>query len=123
MIIRTTVSLALAALSLSACQTPAATEATPALTGKAAEGKRLADALCSSCHAVAPGELSPNPQSPTFPHIANMSGLSEDTLADFLRDSHNFPERMNFEVVPEDAEALAAYMITLRTGDYKPPIQ
>ena len=91
--------------------------------GKAAEGKQLADALCSSCHAVAVGEVSPNPQAPTFPNIANMSGLTEATLADFLRDSHNFPERMNFEVVPEDAEALAVFMITLRTDDYKPSIQ
>ena len=108
---------------LAACQTMAAPEPASALTGKAAEGKLLADALCSGCHAVATGDVSPNPQAPTFPNIANMSELTEATLADFLRDSHNFPERMNFEVAPEDAEALAAYMITLRADDYKPSIQ
>lgn len=113
--------LALAALA--ACQMTAATDTMPALRGKAAEGKQLADALCSGCHAVTVGEISPNPQAPTFPNIANMSELTEDTLGDFLRDSHNFPERMNFEVVPEDAEALAAYMISLRTDDYTPSIQ
>lgn len=112
----------LAIASLAACQT-ATTDPAPKLTGKAAEGKQLADALCSSCHAVAVGEVSPNPQAPTFPNIANMSGLTVVTLVDFLRDSHNFPERMNFEVVPEDAEALAAYMITLRADDYKPTVQ
>ena len=76
----------LAVAALAACQTTAAPDNTPALMGKAAEGKQLADALCSSCHAVAVGEVSPNPQAPTFPNIANMSGLTEATLADFLRE-------------------------------------
>ena len=94
-----------------------------ALSPQAQEGANLAEALCSGCHAVAPGQISPNPQAPSFMLIANSEGLTEDTLDDYLRDSHNFPERMNFEVVPEDSEALAAYMITLRSDDYEPPIQ
>lgn len=115
--------LLLATAALAACQTAAAPPPAAAPASEAGEGKQLATALCSSCHAVAVGDVSPNPQAPTFPNIANMAGLTEETLADFLRDSHNFPERMNFEVVPEDAAALAAYMITLRTEDYKPSIQ
>ncbi|NNC58992.1 MAG: hypothetical protein HKO05_03260 [Erythrobacter sp.] len=94
-----------------------------ALSTQAVEGANLAEALCSGCHAVAPGQISPNPQAPSFMLIANSEGLTEDTLGEYLRDSHNFPERMNFEVVAEDSEALAAYMITLRSDDYEPPIQ
>lgn len=61
--------------------------------------------------------------SPTFPMIANSAGLTQDTLSEYLRDSHNYPETMNFEVAEEDGDALAAYMITLRSDDYSPPIQ
>lgn len=61
--------------------------------------------------------------SPTFAMIANSAGLTRETLSEYLRDSHNYPETMNFEVVEEDSYVLAAYIITLRSDDYTPPIQ
>jgi hypothetical protein len=40
-----------------------------------------------------------------------------------MHDSHNFPEKMNFEVADEDVDHLAAYIITLGSENYEPPIQ
>ncbi|MXP13766.1 hypothetical protein GRI44_03235 [Altererythrobacter confluentis] len=122
------------ALGLSACQgavsqqqpvevQPSPSQAVTALSGPAQAGYNLSEALCSGCHAISAGGISPNPQSPTFAMVANMPGLTEVTLRDFLRDSHNFPETMNFEVVEEDVDVLAAYIITLRQDDFRPPIQ
>ncbi|MCP5397326.1 MAG: cytochrome c [Sphingomonadaceae bacterium] len=121
---RTTVVFAAIALGLAACQPaadrPVSAAPSPALVK---QGHDLADALCSGCHAVKPGEISPNPHSPSFEMIANARGLTQETLSEFLRNSHNFPEKMNFEVVEEDGDALAAYMITLRREDYQQPIE
>ena len=121
--------VALAALCLSACQptsqleTPSALASPDTLIGPAKAGFDLSEALCSGCHAIKINEISPNPQSPTFEMIANAKGLTPGTLSEFLRNSHNFPEKMNFEVVEEDSDLLAAYIITLRSGEYEPPIQ
>ena len=121
--------LALAAFGLSACQTASledksSTAVEPAaLSGSAKAGYDLSEALCAGCHAIMPGEISPNPMSPTFAMIANSAGLTRETLSEYLRDSHNYPETMNFEVAEEDSDVLAAYMITLRSDDYTPPIQ
>ncbi len=129
--------IALAAFCLSACQptplmkTASAPKSAPAsaptaanaLIGPAKAGFDLSEALCSGCHAIKSSEISPNPQSPTFEMIANAKGLTPGTLSEFLRNSHHFPEKMNFEVVEEDSDLLAAYIITLRSDDYKPPIQ
>lgn len=124
--------IALAAFSLAACQpvlqaeagpVPAAAAAPWVLSGPARAGYDLSEALCSGCHAIKPGEISPNPMSPTFAMIANSAGLTQETLAEYLRDSHNYPETMNFEVAQEDSDVLAAYIITLRSDDYTPPIQ
>ncbi len=124
--------IALAAFSIAACQpvlqaeagpVPAVAAAPLALSGPAKTGYELSNALCSGCHATELGELSPNPMSPTFEMIANSKGLTLDTLSVYLKDSHNYPETMNFEVAHEDSDVLAAYIITLRSDDYTPPIQ
>ncbi|MXO57389.1 hypothetical protein GRI36_10910 [Altererythrobacter gangjinensis] len=92
------------------------------LSVQAKAGYDLSEALCSGCHAIVSNQLSPNPESPGFEAIANTEGLTLVTLKDWLRDSHNYPEKMNFEVVDEDVDALAAYIITLRSNDYQPAI-
>jgi mono/diheme cytochrome c family protein len=121
--------IALLAFVLSACQTSTASEVAPAASdaklsaGSAEVGFNLAEALCSGCHSIALGEVSPNPQSPSFEMIANTSGLTLDTLGTWMHDSHNFPEKMNFEVADEDVDHLAAYIITLGSENYEPPIQ
>lgn len=124
--------IAFAAFSLAACQSvssgppasaAAVTPAPTALTGQAKAGFALSEALCSGCHAIKAGEISLNPMSPTFAMIANSEGLTRETLSEYLRDSHNYPETMNFEVAEEDGDVLAAYIITLRSEDFTPPIQ
>ncbi|MFD1104640.1 c-type cytochrome [Sphingobium olei] len=88
----------------------------------AARGAAFARAHCAACHAVEPG-FSPKPEAPTFEAIANARGLTIDTLRPWLRDSHNFPEVMNFAIAPEQVDDLAAHILTLKSPDYRPPIQ
>ncbi|QUL37224.1 hypothetical protein [Erythrobacter sp. JK5] len=108
--------LAFVAMSLAACQTtgPATEDVTAAPDPPA-----FVEAACGGCHAVQPPFLSPNPQAPTFEAIANRDGLSEDTLAEWLADAHNYPEVMDFDLEPGQIDAVAEYMITLRRGDYR----
>ena len=78
-------------------------------------------AACGGCHAVDPPGLSPNPQAPAFEAIVNRPGLSEDTLADWLSDAHNYPEVMDFDLEPRHIEWIAEHMLTLKREDYAPP--
>ncbi len=118
------------ALSLTACQsmsvasgqsTAGAAEVTPephAQTGTLA----FAQAACGGCHAVEAGTLSPNPASPSFEEIANRKKLSEATLATWLRDAHNYPEVMDFDLDQAQVDALAAHILTLRDPAWREPI-
>lgn len=95
--------------------------ATPATDG-AARGQALAQQRCAACHAIAPHALSPNPDAPPFPAIANQRELTSETLHAFLRDSHNYPAAMNFTLDEAQVDDLAQFMITLQRSDYHPPI-
>ena len=88
----------------------------------ASEHDRLAfiQGTCGDCHAVEGEAISPNPMAPTFASIANREGLTETTLGTWLRDAHNYPEMMDFDLSPEQAEMIAAHMLTLRDPRYKP---
>ena len=86
-------------------------------------GFEMSEALCAGCHAVAPGQISPNPSAPSFMMVANMPGLTNSTLKAFLLDSHSFPQEMNVEVSDEDAQLLTDYIITLREEGYAAPGQ
>ncbi|MEZ5734198.1 MAG: cytochrome c [Novosphingobium sp.] len=97
--------------------TPAVSASTPPVDQAAATGLAFAQAHCSQCHAVVPLRISPNPEAPPFETVVNVPGLTDVTLKTFLRDSHNFPEIMNFDIDPEQIDALAAYMLTLRNSD------
>ena len=88
----------------------------------AGRGLAFAQARCAACHAVSTG-LSSVPEAPTFESIANTAGLSRETLRPWLRDSHNFPEAMKFTIAPEQVDDLAAYILTLKSPTYRPPIQ
>ncbi|WP_370178034.1 cytochrome c [Alteriqipengyuania sp.] len=81
----------------------------------------LVNAVCGSCHAVAPGTLSPLPQAPTFPAIANREGLTRATLTAYLRDAHNYPDIMDVGLDDEDVRLVADYMISLQDPDYRAP--
>ncbi|MDJ0641540.1 MAG: hypothetical protein QNJ15_01875 [Erythrobacter sp.] len=112
---RHALALALIAGSLAACQTtaPASQQAVQP------DPPAFVEAACGGCHAVEPPFLSPNPGAPSFEAIANREGLSEDTLGAWLKDAHNYPEIMDFDLSAEQADEIAEYMITLRRGDYR----
>ena len=88
--------------------------------GNAAEGLAFAKTNCASCHAVGANQVSPNTLAPAFEAIANTRGLTEKTLTVWLRDSHNYPEMMNFEIAAKHIDDLAAHMLTLQSPDYIP---
>ena len=98
---------------LGACQTTAQQAAAP-------KPPAFVEAACGGCHAIEPPFLSPNPESPSFAAIANREGLTEETLASWLFDAHNYPEQMDFDLSREQAQQIADYMITLRRADYVP---
>ncbi|MCB2048203.1 MAG: hypothetical protein KDE32_08240 [Novosphingobium sp.] len=122
--------IAMLTLALTACQT-ASEPAAPASsvdTGAAANAQThsgilaFAQAACGGCHAVEAGSLSPNPASPAFADIANRSGLTQQTLATWLRDAHNYPEDMDFDLYDKQVDALSEYILTLRDPNYRAPI-
>lgn len=79
-----------------------------------AGGLAFAQAHCAGCHAVARLKISPHPEAPTFEEVVNTPGLGSETLEAWLRNSHNFPQVMGFEIEPDQIGDLAAYMMTLR---------
>lgn len=85
-----------------------------------ARGFAFAKAHCAGCHGISPNASSPNPEAPLFEAIANREGLTARTLETFLRDSHNFPGQMAFEIDPAKVDDVTAYMVTLRRADFHP---
>ena len=76
---------------------------------------------CGGCHAVEPPDISPNPMSPSFAAIANSEGLDRQTLTTWLRDAHNYPEQMEFDLDPPEVELLVDYILTLRDPNWRQP--
>ena len=117
---------AIAALALSAAllvalpATGAASRATRHLPPSPQRGLMFVQQHCAACHAVGPNASSPNPESPPFEDVANKPGLTVATLRQFLSDSHNYPQAMNFTVERARIRDIAAYMLTLRKPNYRP---
>ena len=111
--------LALITIPLAGCQAYQTSEVETASASVQPDPPAFVEAACGGCHAVQPPFLSPNPQAPSFEEIANREGLSEDTLGTWLKDAHNYPEVMDFDLSAEQADEIAEYMITLRRGDYR----
>lgn len=114
--------MALASLLLAGCQSAGPVAAPAAAPSPAAaEADAVPDyvtAICGECHAVKDNAVSVNPQAPGFADIANSPGLTRDTLVTFLSDAHNYPMQMDVDLVEEDIEVIADYMLTLRSDDY-----
>ncbi|MBY0567129.1 MAG: cytochrome c [Hyphomonadaceae bacterium] len=115
--------LALSACALAPRQDSGASSSTPAASSLpneqdgATTGLRLAESRCSGCHAVTPGQVSPNSDAPPFASIAQRSGLTQSSAGSWLRESHNFPDQMNFYLDSDQAKQLAAYLWTLREAE------
>ncbi|MCP2019071.1 MAG: hypothetical protein OSA41_13950 [Erythrobacter sp.] len=114
--------MALASLLLAGCQSAGPVAAPAAAPSPAAaDADAVPDyvtAICGECHAVKNNAVSVNPQAPGFADIANSPGLTRDTLVTFLSDAHNYPMQMDVDLVDEDIEVIADYMLTLRSDDY-----
>ncbi|MGZ8410697.1 MAG: c-type cytochrome [Hyphomicrobium sp.] len=106
------------ALLLAACQQhPLARVAAPTSVSR---GHDYAQAKCAACHAIGSGFISPNPQAPPFKAVVNKEGLTANTLSSWLRDAHNYPSEMDFQLDPHNLDALVEYMLTLRDPTYRP---
>jgi len=118
---------AITMLALPACQSSApdgsATQPTRAQLAETDEDgvPMLVNAMCGSCHAVTAGDVSPLPQAPTFPAIANREELTRETLTAYLRDAHNYPDIMDVGLTDEDVALVTEYMVSLQDPDYRQP--
>ncbi|HOB15053.1 MAG TPA: c-type cytochrome [Novosphingobium sp.] len=106
-------------LAITACTTLPAKPVVE-LTEQEARGYDFAKAHCAACHAIMANGSSPNPEAPPFEAVVNTRGLTARTLETFLRDSHNFPGQMAFEIDPAKVDDVTAYMVTLKRADYRP---
>jgi mono/diheme cytochrome c family protein len=95
--------------------------ARPASSAAQGPGLAFAQASCSGCHAIGLYGTSSNPNAPPFGAIVNQEGLTAETLSTWLRGAHNYPSEMNFYLYRRDVDTLVAYMLTLRTPDYRRP--
>ncbi|AWM04673.1 c-type cytochrome [Bradyrhizobium amphicarpaeae] len=78
----------------------------------AAEGHRLAEAWCESCHAVDPHMPGFFDEAPSFQAIADRNGTTALSLKVFWRTSHR--SMPNLVISPQQADALSAYILSLR---------
>jgi mono/diheme cytochrome c family protein len=118
-------------LVVAGCVTTPTTQAAPAVENpetrsdpeRAVRGLAFSQMHCVDCHGVTAGQVSANDKAPPFEAIANARGLTEGTLQAWLRDSHNYPGQMDFEIDAKRIDELAAHMLTLRSSKYRPPVQ
>ncbi|HML09999.1 MAG TPA: cytochrome c [Stellaceae bacterium] len=75
-------------------------------------GKELSEQLCAQCHAVVPGQASPNPKAPTFERSAADPTITVYSLRAFLRTPH--ATMPNIIVKPDDVDDIAEYLLSLK---------
>ena len=112
--------LLFATLLLAACQEQPL--AGPSASVPQSRGHAFAQASCAACHGIGRASTSsPNPNAPPFPAIVNQEGMTTQTLSSWLRDAHNYPSEMEFQLDPSKVDDLVDYMLTLRDPNYRPP--
>ena len=112
-------SLVCLSLALAACQqVPSPSPTTP--SPLAAQGKAIAEASCSRCHAIELGRSSYS-EAPSFPVVANHEGVTAETLSVWLSGAHNYPREMDFSLREAEVNALVAYLLTLRDPNFRRP--
>jgi cytochrome c len=97
--------------------TPCAAGASSTAETDAARGYRIAEAHCSMCHGVAPGDASPLSSAPTFTDLAQRwpSGYLDEALAEGIVVGHEGEEMPEFILEPDEIDALTAYLSSLAT--------
>jgi cytochrome c len=89
--------------------TPAKAQTTP---NTPAEGKRLAEQYCVSCHIIAPTGQGGWTDAPRFDAIANRPNISAAWISDFLQKPHM--NMLNDQRPVPEAQAIATYILSLR---------
>jgi mono/diheme cytochrome c family protein len=74
-------------------------------------GEVLSQQWCSQCHAVEPGQQSPNPKAPAFSAIAAEPSATEYSLHVFLQTTH--ATMPNFKIDPNDVDDIVGYIRSL----------
>ena len=76
-------------------------------------GLEIARESCAACHSILQVEYrSPNPNAPSFAHIANVPGMSAIALHVALQSPHKTMPNVMFE--PDELRNLIAYILTLK---------
>jgi mono/diheme cytochrome c family protein len=83
-----------------------------AVAADAANGERLAERWCSTCHVVTNAQRQANADAPPFEEIAKRPAFSESGLTTFLLDPHAKMPNMN--LTRTEAGDIAAYVAKLR---------
>ena len=81
------------------------------------QGRAIAEANCSRCHAIGKSGESPNPKSPPFRTLAKKYPLTdlEEALAEGIVVGHQGVEMPAFTLTPPQIEALLAYLGSVQT--------
>lgn len=103
-----------AALLLTACT--ADTDGTTGADGmshadQVAAGRDFSQRWCTGCHVVGP-DTAGGTVGPSFMEIAAKPGETGQTLSRWMVDPH--PPMPDLDVTPEDADAVAAYILSLK---------
>lgn len=107
--------VAMAALALTACASQQAPSApVDAQTALAEDGRDIAEAQCSGCHAVGPYGDSPNAAAPPFRTVLSQyhADVLQEELINGIRVAHPMPQ---FQFNPQGVDALIAYLQSIQT--------
>ena len=84
-------------------------------------GRAVAHKVCASCHLVSDGpQRAPfkHPPAPSFSHIANLPGVTSQSLLAFLKTRHHseadWRKMPGLKTSDEQSEAVVRYIMTLR---------
>ncbi len=80
--------------------------------GDAANGKRLAEEWCASCHLVSPEQTSATTEAPPFEEIAERPPEAIETLDTFLQNPH--PPMPQLSLTRAEIRDLVAYIESLK---------
>ena len=105
-----------AALTLGACSVTSGTppRAEPLTMADAAEGRRLAEIHCSTCHAIGEDGASRHPMAPPFRTLSREYPVTalEEAFAEGILVGH--PDMPEFRLEPEQIDATVAYIQSIQ---------
>lgn len=85
---------------------------TEAAAADAANGQRLAERWCSTCHIISTTQQQGSTDAPPFSQVANRADFDAGRLALFLLDPH--PKMPNMSLTRSEASDIAAYISSLK---------